>query len=337
MIKEYSYFTGHAFQRLRGALFYLSLFLFFTGLPLILSFALGYKFNSHTLKFVKTGLIYIKTEPEGAKIYLNNKLILEKSPASIQELIPGPYKVTLELAQHYPWKGEVDVQEGKVSRLDKIIFFPLRPDLEQLNQEQFSSFRVDLQKDIVYYLDQENNVIYRSGLDGSNFEDIASLPENFTGIKDWEVAGDKTKMFIFNAHQIAVIFFDVKEGYEYSDSPVFLEYPREKIIQVFWHSDSYYLIVVTNKHIAVIESRPGALPVDLVDLNKEDTVSFYDDKRDTLYFSDSQKTPDGTIYNNLYRLELNADFYLLERLMKKKPNEFRPSQRLTDRKERRSE
>ena len=56
-IKEYSYFSGHAFQRLRGILFYLGLLLFFTGLPFILSFALGYKFNAHALKFVKTGLI----------------------------------------------------------------------------------------------------------------------------------------------------------------------------------------------------------------------------------------------------------------------------------------
>jgi len=337
-IKKCSYFADYALQTVRGILFYLGLLIFFTGLPFILSFALGYKFNAHALKFVKTGLIYIKTQPEGAKIYLNNKLIPEKSPTSIQELVPGAYKITLELAQYYSWKGEVDVQEGKASRLDKIIFFPLRPDLQQLNQERFSSFRVDLQKEIIYYLDQDKNVIYRSNLGGDNFEDIAGIPENLIGIKGWEVAEDKAKMFIFNAHQIAVIFFDAKDNYEYSDSPVFIEYPREKIIQVFWHSDSYYLVVITNKHVAVIESRPGALPVNLVELNKENTLSFYDNKRDTLYFSDSQKTSDGALYNNLYRLELNSDFYLLERLMKKRPNEFSPAPEVArERKEQRSE
>ncbi|MFA4854284.1 MAG: PEGA domain-containing protein [Candidatus Omnitrophota bacterium] len=309
------------FQRVRGFLFYLSLFLFFGGLPLILSFALGYKFNPHTFKFVKTGLIYVKTQPEGASIYLNNKLIPEKSPASIQELVPGAYKVKLELAQHYPWKGEISVEEGKVSRMDKVILFPLRPDLEQLNQEKFSSFRLDAEKGVIYYLNRENGVVYRSNIDGSNFEDIASLPENFGGIRGWEVALDKAKLFIFNPRQIAVLFFDARDNYEYSDSPVILDYPQEKIIQVFWHSDSYHLIVVTNKHIGVIESRPRALPVNLVELSKESTVSYYDSKRDTLYFSDSQKSPDGVVYNNLYRLELNTDLYLLERLMKKKPNE----------------
>ena len=88
------------FQRIRSSLFYLSVFLFFTGLPFIIAFSLGYKFNPHTLKFSKTGLIYVKTQPEGAKIYLNGKLIPDKSPATIHELVPAVYKVALELAQH---------------------------------------------------------------------------------------------------------------------------------------------------------------------------------------------------------------------------------------------
>ena len=313
------------FQRVRGCLFYLSVLLFFSGLPFILSFALGYKFNSQTFKFVKTGLIYIKTQPEGAKIYLNNKLIADKSPASIQELVPGIYKLSLELAQHYPWKGEVSVEEGKVSRVDKIILFPLRPDLEQLNQEKFSFFRVNSEKGTIYYLNQENGVVYSSNLEGSNFEDIASLPEKFARILGWEVSPDETKLFIFNPLQIAVVFFDIKDNYGYSDSPVFLDYPGEKIIRVFWHSDSYHLIVITDKHVAVIESRQRALPVNLIDLNKESTVSYYDDKHDTLYFTRPYRVSRYALPrssdNNLYRLELNTDLYLLERLMRKRPNE----------------
>ncbi|MBU0547893.1 MAG: PEGA domain-containing protein [Candidatus Omnitrophica bacterium] len=309
--------TDSAFQRAKGFLFYLSLFLFFGGLPLILSFALGYKFNTRTLKFVKTGLIYIKTQPEGASIYLNGKLIREKSPASIQELLPGVYKVTLALVKYYPWKSEVDVEAGRISRIDKVILFPLKPDLLQLNQERFSSFRVDIEKGVIYYLDQENKIVYRSDLDGSNFEDVASLPEKFAQINGWEVSADKNKMFIFSPHQISVIFLDALDDYEYSDSFVSLDYPQEKIIKVFWHSDSYHLIVLTNKHVAVIESRSLAKAVNLIELNKEAAEAFYDNKRQILYFSDNQKSPDGNFYNNLYKLELSPELYLFERLMKK--------------------
>jgi len=320
-IKGLCSFTDSTFQRMRFFLFSLSLLLFLGGLPFILSFALGYKFNPHSLKFVKTGLIYIKTQPEGANIYLNGKLITEKSPASIQELLPGVYKVTLLLAEYYPWKSEVDVEAGKVSRIDKVILFPLKPDMQQLNDTGFSSFRVDIERGGIYYLDQENKIVYRSELDGGNFEDIASLPDKFGQISGWDVSVDKGKMFIFNPRQISVIFIDNRDDDLYSDSFISLDYPQERIIKVFWHSDSYHLIVLTNKHVAVIESRPQAKPVNLVELNKEATEAFYDNKRQVLYFSDNQKGPDGAFYNNLYKLELSPELYFLERLMNKKANE----------------
>jgi len=313
------------FQKVRSLLFYLSLFLFFAGLPFILLFALGYKFDPQAFKLVKTGLIYIKTQPEGATIYLNNKLVPVKTPSSIRDLLPGSYKIRLELARHYPWKGELSVEAGKVIRLDKIILFPLIPDMEQLNQEKFSLFRLDAESGLIYYLNQKNGVVYRSSLEGSNFEDIASLPENFPQVSGWKVAPDKSKLFIFSPRQIAVVFFEGADNYEYPDTPVFLDYPREKIIQVYWHSDSYHLVTITNKHIGVIESRPGAVAVGLVELGNENTETYYDDKRDTLYFSDSQRNVDGTMYKDLYRLKLNTDLYLLERLIGKKPNELLPS------------
>lgn len=310
------------FQRIRGVLFCISLFLFFSGLPFIISFALGYKFNRKTLRFVKTGLIYIKTQPEQAKIYLNGLLLAQNSPASIQELVPGVYKITLELGQYYPWKGEVDVEAGKASRLDKIILFPIKPDIRQLNQERFTLFCLDTQKKFIYYLDQKKKIVFRSDLDSSNFEDIASLPEESTWnyaeqISGWSVAQDNKKLFIFNPHQISVVFFDTQNDYEYAGSFVFLEYPREKIINVFWHSDNYHLIILTDKHIQVIESRFLTNPINLVELNKEDPLAFYDSQKDVLYYTDNPKKSEDKIYHNLYRLDLSTNLYLLEKLMKK--------------------
>lgn len=287
-------------------MFYLSVFIFFIGLPFILSSALGYKFNRHTFKFIKTGLIFIKTQPEGAKIYLNDKLLVDKSPASIHELVPGVYKVALELEQHYPWKGEIDVEAGKVSRLDKIILFPLKPDLRQLNRERFSSFRIDAEKKMIYYLDQTNKSVYRSDFQAEKFEDIASLPQDITQITGWEISPDRKKLFLFNDRQLSLIFFDNQLDYGYPDLPVVLDYAQEKINNVFWHSDNYHLVVLTDKHVQAVEARPQAKPVDLVELSYEGPDAFYDVKEDTLYFSDNQ---------DLYRLELNSDLFLLERLM----------------------
>ncbi len=305
------------FQKTRGVLFYLSLFLFFAGLPLIIFSALGYKFNTNTLRFVKTGLIYIKTQPEGAKIYLNGKLFSAKTPASIDELIPGVYKINLELESYYSWKGEVDVEAGHASRLDKIILFPVEPDIKQLSQEEFSSFRITPEKKLIYYLDQKKKIVYRSDLDSSSFEDIASLPHEFLQITGWDVSRDNKKLFIFNPHQISVVFFDTQNDYEYAGSFVFLEYGGEKITNVFWHSDNYHLVILTDKHIQIIESSFLTKPVNLVDLNSIDPLAFYDNKEDVLYFTDTSKESVDKSRHNLYRLELSSNLYFLEKLIKK--------------------
>lgn len=167
---------------------------------------------------------------------------------------------------------------------------------------------------MVYYLDQEKKVVYRSNLETHNFEDIAILPDKFTQINGWEVSGDKNKLFIFNRHQISVIFFDTQKDYEYAASEVFLDYPQEEIMDVFWHSDSYHLVVLTNKHIQVVESCLGAIPISLIELNKAGSAAFYDAQEDMLYFSDSQRSPEGSFYNNLYKLELSPNLYLADRL-----------------------
>jgi len=286
------------FQRIRGILFYLSLILFFAGLPLILSSALGYKFNLRNFKFIKTGLIFIKTHPEGAKVYLNDKLFSQTSPLSIPDLKPGVYRIKVEMEKHYPWKAEVDVEAGKVTRLDKIILFPLAPKLEQLNREKFSSFRVDNERKLIYYLDEANKVVFKSDLDGGAFDDIATLPQGFFQILGWEVSGDAKKMFLFNNYQINIIFFDNQLDYG-SELPVFLD-SKEKISNVFWHSDNYHLIVVAEGHIKVVEARPQAKPIDLVELSGQKTSAYYDAKQDTLYFSDNQ---------NLYRMQISGNLF----------------------------
>ncbi len=113
-------------QKVRAFLFYLSVFIFLAGLPFILPFALGYKFDRRNFKFSKTGLIVIKTQPQGASIYFDKKLINDKTPATLNELLPGTYNMRLELERYYPWHDDINVEAGKVTRLEKVILFPLR-------------------------------------------------------------------------------------------------------------------------------------------------------------------------------------------------------------------
>jgi hypothetical protein len=312
-------------QKIRFVLFYLSVTIFLIGLPFILSFSLGYKLNPRTLQFTKTGLIVLKTQPSGANVYLENRLLNEKTPLTINELLPGRYSLKVELEKHYPWVADTQVEAGKVTRLEKIILFPLRANIKQLNKDKVSSFWIDEGKERIYYINQEENIIYKSDLEGENFQELARIPEIPASPGNCKLSADKEKLLCFNHHKIAVVYLELQNGLfnkeQPKGQPYVLRYPQHNIIDVFWHSDSYHLIIITNSDIVALEAAPQATPVSLVTLNKRNTSAFYDTGTDTLYFLDSQKAADGNFYDNIYKIELNPEFFTLRELIKIRPNE----------------
>lgn len=307
-------------QKIRAFLFYLSLVSFFVGLPFILSFALGYKFNPHTLKFSKTGLIVLKTQPAGASVYLDKKLLDEKTPTTINELLPGKYYLRVELENHYPWFGEVIVEANNVTHLDKIILFPLRSDIKQLNKERLSSFWIDEERGAVYYINPQDKGIYKSDLEGEHYEKVADFLEIQPLPVKLKLSPDGEKLIYFNFHQIAVLYLKMQKEITPAQSSFVLTYSDPIIVDVFWHSDSYHFIVATNRNIEIQEARPKPNTINLINLNNKNTLVFYDLKTNTLYFLDSQKAADGNLYDNIYKLELSTGFSPFKELIKLRSN-----------------
>lgn len=308
-------------QKIRAVLYYISVLIFILGLPFILTYTMGYQFNRRTFKFTRTGLVSLKTEPAGASVYLDTELLNEKTPCSINELLPGTYRIELKLEGHYPYSSDVEVLPSKVSRMEKIILFPLRPDIKQLNQERIFSFWVDESRGTVYYINHEDSAIYKSDLEGEHFEKVSNFIAFLPPAKKWEFSPDKEKLLYFNIHQIGVINLALNDENSSGEKLFILNYPSENIQDVFWYSDNYHLIVISDKKISMLEAKPDGQPFALVNLNKKNSTAFYESHNDVLYFSDSQKAEDGKYYDNIYKLELKTKLFPFQELMGLKPND----------------
>lgn len=306
-------------QKIRAVLFYLSVFIFVSGLPFILSFALGYKFDKRSFKFTKTGLIVLKTQPPGASVYLDMQLLNDKTPTSINELLPGKYSIKLTLEGHYPYLSQVQVEAGKLVRIEKIILFPIRPDIKKLSKEVISLFWVDEARNTIYYVNQEDKNIYKSDLDGDHFERLSQILAIYPAPKKWRLSPDKEKICYYNTHQIGVLNLEPDKELLSGGDAVIINYPSGSIADVFWHSDSFHLVIVSGTQIEIVEAKTDSTPVALANINKKNSNSFYDMRTDTLYFLDSQKAADGKYYDNLYKLELNTKLYSLKELIKLTP------------------
>jgi hypothetical protein len=235
--------------------------------------------------------------------------------------LPGIYRVELALEDYYPYTADVEVLADRVSRIEKIILFQLRPDIQQLNKERFTHFWIDEPRGVIFYVNRENNSIYRSDMAGEHLELISVFSPLIPPPKNWLLSFDREKMLYFNIHQIGVLGLSQDKKHSPEEKPVLLNYPNDAIQDVLWYSDNYHLIVVTDKKIDVIEANPTAAAVTIVNLNKKNSSAFYDPRNDALYFSDSQKAADGNLYDNLYRLELKKKLYPFQELMGIKANE----------------
>lgn len=311
----------HSDQKIRAILFYFSALIFLIGLPFILSFSLGYKFDTRSFKFTKTGLIAIKTQPQAATVYFDNKILNEKTPLTINELLPGEYNLKIELEKYYPWRGAVSVNKGQVTRLEKIILFPLRPNIKQLNPDRLSIAWIDEEDRVIYYMNEDEAAIYASNLEGENYKQVAAfVPINPQPVK-FRISADKQKLLYFNQHQAVAVPLARGRKDLPRDEPLVLNYPDDTIVDIFWHSDSFHLILVTYKKIQVLEAKRGQEPVDLVTLNRKYSAASYDSKSDTLYFTDYQKADDANFYKNLYKIELGGKSFPFKNLINLEANE----------------
>ena len=308
-------------QKIRGVLFYASCLVFFLGLPAILTYTMGYRFDRRAWSFTRTGLISLKSVPAGASVYLDKVLLKEKTPCSINEVMPGAHNIELSLDGYYPYSSDINVLPSKVSRMEKIILFPLIPDVQKLNKENISSFWVDEERNLVYYINLSENLVYKSDLDGEHFKQVTGFIPLRLSPKKWLFSPDREKLLYFNAHEVGMINLQPEGELLPQDSQFVINYSPDSIQDIFWHADNYHLIVVGEKKISMLEAKPGAEPFFLVNLNKRNTSVFFDSREEIIYFSDSQRAEDGRFYDNIYKLELKAKLSPFRDLIRLKPNE----------------
>ena len=182
-----------------------------------------------------------------------------------------------------------------------------------------SFFWIDQDKGYIFYINRVDNSVYRSDLEGEHFRKVGGFSPIVPPPKRWQLSPDREKLLYFNAHQVGLIFLKPDGELYFPETVFILNYPQENIHEVFWHSDNYHLIVVSETKVSICEARPRSQPLTLVNLNKKSSYSYYDMHTDTLYFIDAQKATDGNYYDNLYKLDMSIKTSPLQDFLKLKP------------------
>lgn len=113
---------------IRNTVFLVFFILYLILCPFLIFYSLGYIFNPLEKALTQTGLISISTLPQGAEIYLGNSRYIKRTPAVIDELLPGRFSIILKLKLegYKPWTHRVRVEPGRAVAFENILLIPQR-------------------------------------------------------------------------------------------------------------------------------------------------------------------------------------------------------------------
>jgi hypothetical protein len=83
--------------------------LFLIVTPVVVLYTAGYRFNAKKHRVEKVGIIFVRSQPSGADIYLNGKKLSDTTPARIRNLLPGDYDVMIGKKNYSSWEKTLPV------------------------------------------------------------------------------------------------------------------------------------------------------------------------------------------------------------------------------------
>jgi len=131
----------------------------------IVLFARGYKFDLKNGNLEKTGMILAKSRPDGAKVFLDGKLVTATNNP-IQGLKRGKYDLKIVKDGYFEWERKVEVEEELVTEIDALLI-PLSPALTPLTSTGIKNPTLSSNQDRIAFLKTgEKSGIYTVGLSG---------------------------------------------------------------------------------------------------------------------------------------------------------------------------
>lgn len=122
--------------RSRQYIFFVFLGLFVVAAPAIVLYTAGYRYSFAHHRILQTGLLLVETVPRGAHIFLDKQQMRERTPAVVDEVLPGTHILRLQKEGFLPWQKDVEVRSRETTFWKDVVLFADAPSvLTRLTQD----------------------------------------------------------------------------------------------------------------------------------------------------------------------------------------------------------
>jgi len=108
---------------LRRIIFITFVVVYFVTTTAVLLYGSGYTFGVFDGVFTKTGILFVKTEPKDATIFVNNIIRGNKTPRRIPHLKPGLYQIRIEYKGYSPWEKTLEIKAGETTFVTDVVLW----------------------------------------------------------------------------------------------------------------------------------------------------------------------------------------------------------------------
>lgn len=110
--------------RARRLLYITCIIIFIVVAPPLVLYTAGYRFDWEYRRLVETGSLVIKSNPEGAKVYLSGKLHSAVTPTIINDIMPGKINLEVKKDGFHDWQKNVSINPRVTTFVENIKLFP---------------------------------------------------------------------------------------------------------------------------------------------------------------------------------------------------------------------
>jgi hypothetical protein len=124
---------------LRKIVFYVFALIYLILCPLIVARMLGFVVNPLTHRLVKTGLVYVSTNPPDATVYIDGRLAHQKTPTALRDLTPGEHFIRIELSGYNDWERNIPVVGKKATVLANTLLIPEEWPIKRISEQPYQN------------------------------------------------------------------------------------------------------------------------------------------------------------------------------------------------------
>ncbi|MBI3397194.1 PEGA domain-containing protein [Candidatus Woesebacteria bacterium] len=271
--------------KIRILIFLLTIIVVATVGTFVSYYARGYRFDTKNLRFVPNGLLVLKSDPDGASVYVNQEL--RAATNSTISLLPGTYDVSIKKDGYFTWSKRLEIQKEIVTEAD-VNLFRSAPSLTPITFDGAINPTIssDLTKVAFTIVPSPNLSDDKVGL---WVLDTLNLPLGFPRDPKRITDGDLTGAQYLFSPDTRQILLTTKQGVYLLDSGSFT--PQNQRVNIASTKDVTLATWEKRKKLK-LTGLINSLPVEAIDLfnRKSSDVLFSPDETKILYTASSEAT-----------------------------------------------